>query len=602
MRLLLALSLAFSAFCQIPSEDSRNVYTPSPDTHFRMRDYRSLDEWQRRSEDIRRQILLAAGLFPLPERSPLHPRTVKQVTLGGVVVETVLLETMPGYFLGGNLYRPARDSGKHPAVLSPHGHWKQGRLENIPSYSVPALGINLARQGYIVLAHDMVGYGDTRQTGHNFGGWREQLWSFNPMGLQLWNSIRALDYLESREDVDPRRIAVTGASGGGSQTIFLAAVDPRVRIDAPVNMVSGWMQGADPCEEAPNLRLDTSNVDFAAAMAPRPMLLISCTGDWTRNTPVEEFPEIRRIYGLYGHADLVQNFHLEARHNYNQDSREAAYRFFDGLLLGWGAADRVREDLPVFNPAGLLAQTLPAGALSYDAVFREWRESAGRRSEQAYDAEEMRTRLMLAFGAEWPRTVVSGAEGDRLVLTRPGKGDRVAVRWIAGQGEPTVVIHPDGMAAAAKSATVARLVEAHRAVVLAEVFQTGAAKARRNRGGAYFLSYNRTDDANRVQDILTVLSYVDSRSGAGIELTGLEDASIWCAFAAALAPARVWLNAMPNHFSGADEEFRERFFVPGIQRAGGWTAALKLLGGRNPVTYLTDNGGAPAAGTETRLR
>jgi len=402
VRLLLALSLAFSAFCQIPSEDSRNVYTPSPDTHFRMRDYRSLDEWQRRSEDIRRQILLAAGLFPLPERSPLHPRTVKQVTLGGVVVETVLLETMPGYFLGGNLYRPARDSGKHPAVLSPHGHWKQGRLENIPSYSVPALGINLARQGYIVLAHDMVGYGDTRQTGHNFGGWREQLWSFNPMGLQLWNSIRALDYLESREDVDPRRIAVTGASGGGSQTIFLAAVDPRVRIDAPVNMVSGWMQGADPCEEAPNLRLDTSNVDFAAAMAPRPMLLISCTGDWTRNTPVEEFPEIRRIYGLYGHADLVQNFHLEARHNYNQDSREAAYRFFDGLLLGWGAADRVREDLPVFNPAGLLAQTLPAGALSYDAVFREWRESAGRRSEQAYDAEEMRTRLMLAFGAEWP--------------------------------------------------------------------------------------------------------------------------------------------------------------------------------------------------------
>ncbi|MFI5357681.1 MAG: hypothetical protein ACHQ4G_10135, partial [Opitutales bacterium] len=243
-----------------------------------------------------------------------------------------------------------------------------------------------------------------------------------------------------------------------------------------------------------------------------------------------------------------------------------------------------------------------AGALNYDALFREWRESADRRNEQARDADDMRTRLRLAFGAEWPRAVASAAEGDRVVLTRPGKGDRVAVRWIAGQGEPTVVIHPDGMDAAGKSAAVAGLLEAHRTVVLAEVFQTGAAKAHRNRGGSYFLSYNRTDDANRVQDILTVLSYVNSRSVAGIELIGLDDAAIWCAFAAALAPAPVRIGALPNHFNGTDEEFRERFFVPGIQRAGGWTAALKLLAMRNPETNVTDDDGEPVGGSDTRLR
>jgi dienelactone hydrolase len=96
-----------------------------------------------------------------------------------------------------------------PAVLIPHGHWKHGRTEDLPSYSVPALGINLARQGYIAFAYDMVGFNDTRQTPHSFGGWSETLWAFNPMSLQLWNSIRAVDYLQSLPDVDGHRIAAT---------------------------------------------------------------------------------------------------------------------------------------------------------------------------------------------------------------------------------------------------------------------------------------------------------------------------------------------------------------------------------------------------------
>ena len=146
----------------------------------------------------------------------------------------------------------------------------------------------------------MVGFNDTVQTPHSFRGWEEDLWSFNPMGLQLWNSIRAVDYLQSLPGVEARRIAVTGASGGGTQTFLLAAVDDRVGYAAPVNMVSAYMQGGDPCEEAPGLRLDTFNVEIAAMMAPRPMLLVSSTRDWTRHTPVEEFPEIRRIYELYG--------------------------------------------------------------------------------------------------------------------------------------------------------------------------------------------------------------------------------------------------------------------------------------------------------------
>ena len=587
MRYLFGFLLASGCLAQVPIEDLRNQYTITPDTHFRMRSYGSLEAWKDRREQLKSQILAAAGLYPLPERNPLNPRVVRTVVLSGIRVETVLLETLPGYFLGGNLYRPVNDAGRHPAILSPHGHWKHGRTENIPSYSVPALGVNLARQGYVVFAYDMVGYGDTKQTGHDFAGWREQLWSFTPMGLQLWNSMRALDFLESRDDVDRERIAVTGASGGGSQTIFLAAVDPRVRIDVPVNMVSGSMQGADPCEEAPNLRLGASNVDFAAMMAPRPMLLISCTGDWTRNTPNEEFPEIRRIYELFGKPDRVKNAHFDAKHNYNLWSRLAAYQFFDLNFLSWGAAESFQEEAPVFNETELMAQALPPGALNFEGVFREWRESAERQSQEE-DPETTRERLRLAFGAEWPSHVLAVAEGDHLALGRPGMRDRVTVRWIPGRGEPLVVVHPDGIEGARHSSAALKAMEEHRPVVLAEVFQTGAAKTRRNRGGTYFLSYNQTDDANRVQDLLTVLSYVHARTRTAAELVGVDDAAIWCTFAAALAPVPVRLNSPLARFSGTDEEFHDRFFVPGIQRAGGLTAALRVIAGTTTEMPVTE--------------
>src|SRR5437764_6934162 len=295
-----------SAPAAVPELDIRNTETADYKTHFKMPDYTSRKEWEERRSKLRQQILSAAGLLPMPRRAPLRPRIVRRLNYRDYSIEVVLIETLPGYYLGGNLYRPIGKTGPTPGVLLPHGHWKRGRLEDQPSYSVPALGINLARQGYIVFAYDMVGFNDTQQTPHSFGGWPEVLWSFHPMGLQLWNSIRALDFLQSLPEVDSRRIAATGGSGGASQTFLLAAVDERVRYVAPVNMVSAYMQGGDPCEEAPGLRLDTFNVEIAAMIAPRPMLLVSSTHDWTRHTPIEEFPAVRRIYQLYGVPQNVQ--------------------------------------------------------------------------------------------------------------------------------------------------------------------------------------------------------------------------------------------------------------------------------------------------------
>src|SRR5580704_15578830 len=134
---------------------------PNTDTHFALPKFTTIAAWEKRKAQLRRQILFAAGLEPMPERTPLHPQIFGRMETNDCVIEKVLIETMPGYYLGGNLYRPLHATGRHPAVLNPHGHWTYGRLENQPLYSGPSHGANLARQGYIVFAWDMVGYNDT---------------------------------------------------------------------------------------------------------------------------------------------------------------------------------------------------------------------------------------------------------------------------------------------------------------------------------------------------------------------------------------------------------------------------------------------------------
>lgn len=557
--------LAAALGAQTRPQDARLSEPPNTDTHFRMPVYKTLAEWEARKEHLRKQILFAAGLLPMPEKTALHPQVFGRVNNKDYTVEKVLLETMPGYWLGGNLYRPAGRAGKFPGVVSPHGHWTYGRIENSVNGSIPARCINLARQGYVVFAYDMVGYNDTIQTPHAFGGPREQLWGFGPLGLQLWNSIRAVDFVQSLPDVDPERIAATGASGGGTQTFLLQAVDPRVKVSAPVNMISAIMQGGSPCENAPGLRIGTFNVEIGAMMAPRPMLMVSATGDWTRNTPREEFPAIQGIYRLYGAEGNVETVQIDAPHNYNQQSREAVYKFFAARLLG--AKDHARYAERSYRPEklqDLLAlhnRTLPAGALAYEQLVEQWIAFA-RRQNAAADAASLRERLTLALAAEWPARVASAVDGERVVLSRETVRDRVTGIRFKGSGPVTVVVHPEGAEAARGTP------EARGNALLLDVFN-----GKRNTSVKHFSAFNKSDDAERVQDILTALAWINRPD---TRLVGIGKAGVWCLFAAAVARVPVTVKADLAGFKGEDADFIERFFVPGIQRAGGLQAALKL--------------------------
>src|SRR5580704_16870849 len=401
-----AALFAATLAAQIPAIDSRNVAIRHTDFRFTMPKYATLGEWEARKAHLKRQILIAAGLFPLADRPPLHAEVSGRIARAAYTIEKVALETMPGYYLGGNLYRPLHPKGKVPAVLTPHGHWTYGRLENSVTFSGQALGISLSEQGYVAFAYDMVGYNDTPQTEHAFQSPTYQLWSFSPLGLQLWTSIRALDFVESLPEVDSRRIAVTGASGGGSQTFLLAAVDERVSYAAPVNMVSFQMQGGCECENAPGLRIGTSNVEIAAMMAPRPMLLVSATGDWTKNVPREEYPAIRSIYELYRQPDNLAVVQYQAEHNYNRRSREAVYGFLAAQFLGAKTSQPVEElevDVePLRDMLVWQGRSLPPNALTEAQIFDQWKLSARTRMA-ALDPSARREAMREVFHAEWPR-------------------------------------------------------------------------------------------------------------------------------------------------------------------------------------------------------
>ena len=563
------MRLAFLLLTLLPmhAQDSRNTDIPHTDTHFTPRNDgtdATLGDWKTRRAHLQKQVLSAAGLLPYPEKCALKPEIFGRLERSGYSIEKVLIQTLPGYYLGGNLYRPLGKPGKHPGILSPHGHWSYGRLEHQPSASIPGRAINLARQGYVVFAYDMVGYNDTVQTPHVFGNPREQLWGFGPLGLQLWNSIRAVDFVASLPDVDAARLGATGASGGATQIFLLTAVDDRIKVAVPVNMISAIMQGGSPCENAPGLRFDTFNVDFGRMIAPRPLLMVSASGDWTRNNLVEEVPAVKRTYELYDAVAQIEATQIDAPHNYNLASRNAMYPFFAKHLLQ-AANPETYQEKP-FNLEGLAdmlalhKRTLPVGALTYSQIFAQWVTAAQKQLQPS------RERLALVFGLDTTSKVTSSTRGELTVLSREGRGDRVTA-VATGPNPRLIVVHPTGATEA---------VRPKEAALLLTTFQTGRSKARRESPKKYHLTFNRSDDANRVQDIVTAILYLEAQSAAPIELKCTDAAAIWCTFAAAMSPVKVKLDAPLGTFKGTDQDFLDEFFVPGIQRAGGLSAALAL--------------------------
>ena len=287
--------------------------------------YTNKDEWLQRAEVIKLGILNGSELNPFPGKTPLNPIYTPLRKYAGYSVQNVAIESLPGVYVTGSLYWPEKKTGKMAGLLSAHGHWSKKEDYGRFREDAQKRCATLAKMGAVVFSYDMVGYGEMKEL-----GWEHK----HPLAFkqQLWNSIRALDFLLSLENVDPERIGMTGASGGATQTFMLAAIDQRIKVSAPVVQVSAHFFGGCVCESGMPVHKSnnhqTNNVEIAALAAPRPMILVSDGDDWTKNNVEVEFPHIKYIYNLLGVAENVGHVHLpNDKHGYEFSKRKAVYPF-----------------------------------------------------------------------------------------------------------------------------------------------------------------------------------------------------------------------------------------------------------------------------------
>ena len=645
-RILPILVAMFVLALAAHAEDVRRQPLKDLNGYFPFNPPASLSDWEARKESVRRQILVAAGLWPLPTKTPLNAVIHGQVDCDQYTVEKVYFESAPGFYVTGNLYRPKNIQGKVPGVMFAHGHRQDARLyladeaavrreiaaggerfERGGQSTFQSLCVQLARMGCVVWQWDMLSDSDSiqlsREVVHRFAKQRPEMnttenWGLyspqaeahaqNIMGLQSWNAIRGLDFLLSLPEVDPRRVAATGASGGGTQTMFLAALDDRVQLSFPVVMVSTAMQGGCTCENASILRVNTGNVEFAALFAPKPQGMNSAD-DWTKEMATKGFPELQQLYTAYGAKDKVflqRGEHFP--HNYNAVTRSAFYTFLNkhfklgqpSPVIERNFEPLSREQLSVWNDAHPAPK---AGDPDFERKLLRWFTEDAEKQLRAAAATREGLRKLIGGGVEVVigRTLANAGEVQWNVENRQDRGDyvemggtlvnrtygeEVKLAWLCpkrSDGRAVVWLDSNGKSALRNAdgrvqPAVMKLVQGGAMVIGADllfqdgepVTQTRVVENPREFAG-YTFGYNHALFAQRTHDVLSIVSLLrkakpDSQSTVKtVAVAGWDDAGPIAAAARAVAGEAIDRAAVDTggFRFGKLLDYRHPMFLPG---------------------------------------
>lgn len=624
------------------------------------------DAWEQRAAELRRRVLVATGLWPLPERTSLNPVIHGKVQRDGFTVEKVYFESIPNHFVTGLLFRPddGKEDLKRPAILCPHGHG--GRLQDHgpekilelltsgdevhkASGRMPKIArcAHLARMGVVTFIFDMLGYADSQQIStelsHRFGKQRpdfegKESWGLfsaqaemrmqSIMGLQTWNSIRCLDFLQQLPDVDPRRIGVTGGSGGGTQTILLCAIDDRPIVGFPNGMVSTSMQGGCTCENCALLRIGTGNVELAALFAPKPQGM-TAANDWTRDMLTKGFPQLQEIYAAYGAKENVFcGDLLRFPHNYNYVTRAMMYAWMnEHLSLNADTKALVendfvplsKEDYTVWNakhpqpPGGdeyereltaylaqesdqQIAALTPTDAKSRrtyrETVGGAWETIIGREIPQRQDTERKNVLKQPRDGYIYFEDIIRlKTHGEELPVinlfpTRTAWNKDVVI-WVDGKGKQALFadggkLHPRAQ----------RLLDKGTSISCADLFLQGDFLGERveqlteqrltgtREAAAYTFGYNHPLFAQRVHDVLTLIAYVrdDEHGPERVHLLGINGGGPLALAARAIVGPVVdsaFIDTQGFRFQDV-KSLRDPSFLPGAVKYGDMGGLMAL--------------------------
>lgn len=701
----LAMTRIFSSPSSLVAEEAFSTDVPLPkdlrfgklvdlNGYFPFRLPETKEAWQHRAEELRRQLLVANGLWPMPPRPPIDATVHGNVDRKEYTVERVYFESSPGLYVTGSLYKPKKIEGKAPAILCPHGHWQNGRFfdhgekvvqdeikkgaEKYPvggRYPLQARCMQLARMGCIVFHYDMLGYADSvpisQALAHGFKAQRPSMSSLehwglfsaqaelrllSVMGLQTFNSVRALDWVSSLPEVDTTRIGVTGASGGGTQTFMLTAVDDRPSAAFPAVMVSTAMQGGCTCENTSYLRVDTGNVEIAALTAPRP-LGMSAADDWTRELETKGLPELKKLYALLGVPDNVEGKYYPFPHNYNYVSRAMMYEFFNKhFKLGWKSPiveedyiPLTRDELTVWNgshPKPKMDEEAEHKMLAHFASESDKQIAALTPKDRAGMGE-----FRKIVGGGW-EVILGHAIPDgndvSVDIVREGKIDGASYRLgylnNAPKGVSIPTIHlgikmppdrlvlwitPHGKKGLFNGSSiippVKKLLDAGVHVVGLDLLEQGNSlpqdrspdKSRSTENGrdaaCFVFGYNYPLFAQRVQDIVTGIARAKSKLGATgrVDIVGTDGAGPWVLAAGAITRDHVAsLAVSTNGFRFSQiTNIRDPQLLPGAVKYGDLPALIGLcaplpiwLGGEGPKLPSVTSACYAAAETSNKIK